>query len=216
MHFESGGIYHIFNQGNNRQTIFYSRETYLFFLRKIRRHVLPFGNLLAYCLMPNHFHLMLEVIRPELPLDTHRVTPSHPVSNFSPSHPVSKSISLNRSIAIILRSYTRAINNQKKRSGALFREGTKAVCLNPINGVSPSWQAVQGAFRLNISVPEREYPQVCFNYIHFNPVAAGLAKSPEDWEFSSFRDISGLRNGTLVNMARINDLGLEQMTHPNY
>jgi putative transposase len=214
MHFESGGLYHIFNQGNNRQTVFYNRDNYLFFLRKIRHHVLPFGNLLAYCLMPNHFHLMVEVIRAELPLDTHRVTPSHPVS--SPSHPVSKEISLNLSIGIFLRSYTRAVNIQEKRSGALFRQRTKSFCLNEINGVSPSWQAVQGAFRLNISVPELEYPQVCFNYIHFNPVAAGLAKSPEDWEFSSFRDLSGLRNGTLVNMARINDLGLELMPHPNY
>jgi len=214
MHFESGGIYHIFNQGNNRQTIFYSRENYLFFLRKIRRHVLPFGNLLAYCLMPNHFHLMFDVIWPELPSDTHRVTSSHPVSNFSPSHPVGKSISFNRSIAALLRSYTRAINIQEKRSGALFREGTKAICLNEINGISPSWQAVQGAFRLNISVPEREYLQVCFNYIHYNPVTAGLAVSPEEWEFSSYRDLVGLRNGTLVNKERIKDLGLSQHNSP--
>ena len=61
MYFESGGIYHIYNQGNNRQVIFYNRKNYLFFLRKIRTHILPFADILAWCLMPNHFHLMVEV-----------------------------------------------------------------------------------------------------------------------------------------------------------
>jgi len=58
MLFESGHIYHIYNQGNNRQRIFFKRENYLFFLEKIKNHVLPYADILAYCLMPNHFHLM--------------------------------------------------------------------------------------------------------------------------------------------------------------
>lgn len=61
MHFEKGYIYHIYNQGNNRQTIFFSSENYLFFLRKIRTYILPYGDILAWCLMPNHFHLMVFV-----------------------------------------------------------------------------------------------------------------------------------------------------------
>lgn len=46
--------------------------------------------------------------------------------------------------------------------------------------------------------PEDEYPQVCFNYIHLNPVKDRLVKQAEDWEFSSYRDYFGLRNGKLV------------------
>jgi len=61
MHFEIGHIYHINNQGNNRQRIFFKRENYLFFLEKIKNHVLPYADILAYCLMPNHFHLMVYV-----------------------------------------------------------------------------------------------------------------------------------------------------------
>jgi hypothetical protein len=34
-------------------------------------------------------------------------------------------------------------------------------------------------------------------YIHKNPVAAGLVKKPEHWEFSSYQDFAGLRNGKL-------------------
>ncbi|MDA3778747.1 MAG: hypothetical protein PF487_00705, partial [Bacteroidales bacterium] len=41
--------------------------------------------------------------------------------------------------------------------------------------------------------------QVCFNYIHQNPVKAGLVKNAVDWEFSSAVDYAGLRDGKLVN-----------------
>ena len=61
MQFDSGHLYHIYNQGNNRQEIFLSRENYLFFIRKMVIHVLPFADILAWCLMPNHFHLMVHV-----------------------------------------------------------------------------------------------------------------------------------------------------------
>lgn len=36
MNFETGRIYHNYNQGNNRQQIFSSRENQLFFLKKMR------------------------------------------------------------------------------------------------------------------------------------------------------------------------------------
>ncbi len=74
MIFEKGHLYHIYNQGNNKQKIFLNRENYLFFLKKINTYILPYADVLAWCLMPNHFHLMVLV------KNTHGVTPSHPVS----------------------------------------------------------------------------------------------------------------------------------------
>lgn len=47
MHFERGFIYHIYNQGNNKQKVFYCRENYLFFLKKIKSQLLPFGDILS-------------------------------------------------------------------------------------------------------------------------------------------------------------------------
>ncbi len=61
MNFEKGYIYHIYNQGNNRQKIFFNRENYLFFLKKIKTYILPYSDIFAWCLMPNHFHLMVLV-----------------------------------------------------------------------------------------------------------------------------------------------------------
>lgn len=42
------------------------------------------------------------------------------------------------------------------------------------------------------------YATTCFLYIHQNPVMAGLVSNLKDWEFSSFRDYAGLRNGKLI------------------
>ena len=56
-----GGLYHIYSRGNNRQRIFLSDDDYRKFLAQLDRQKrkLPFF-LYAYCLMPNHFHLLIE------------------------------------------------------------------------------------------------------------------------------------------------------------
>jgi len=203
MNFEPGNLYHVYNQGNNRQKIFFSRENYLFFLKKIKIHILPHADIVAWCLMPNHFHLMIYVKDVSV-CSIHGVTSSHPVN--MQSRPVSRGneINLNNNIAIMLRSYTRAINKQFDRSGNLFREATKAECLTKINGITPAFFGSH----INVRIPEKEYPQVCFNYIHQNPVNANLVKLPEEWEFSSYADYCGIRNGKLINRARAAEFGL--------
>jgi len=223
MYFEAGGIYHIYNQGNNRQRIYYSRENYLFFIRKLRTHILPFADILAWCLMPNHFHLMVEVRVAEMENPFARregFTWSETLSNPTLSNPTLSNlegesirtpttmVTLNHSIGILLRSYTRAINIQEKRTGSLFRKKTKAICVNEINGITSDWHSSFGVTFMKVYIPEYQYPQVCFNYIHSNPVKAGLVAKAEDWEFSSCIDLVGMRDGTLVNRERVEKLGL--------
>ena len=59
MFYEAGATYHIYNRSN--EMLFYSRENYIYFLKKIRNNILPFADVLAYCLMPNHFHIIATV-----------------------------------------------------------------------------------------------------------------------------------------------------------
>jgi putative transposase len=99
----------------------------------------------------------------------------------------------------MLRSYTNAISIQRNTSGSLFRNSTKAECLNCPNGVTPSFYNTLYGTDIKVSNPLEEYPQVCFQYIHNNPVKAGLVGKAEEWEFSSLQDYLGMRNGTLVN-----------------
>lgn len=187
MNFEAGYIYHIYNQGNNRQKIFFSRNNYLFFLKKVKNYVLPYADIFAWCLMPNHFHLMVLVNTLE---KSHQMTSSHQMT---------KPTTFNNSIAIMLRSYTRAINKQEKRSGSLFKSHTKVECINGPDGITPSFFSVNGITKINIQNPEKQYPQICFDYIHQNPVKANLVNKAEEWEFSSARDYAGLREGKLIN-----------------
>jgi putative transposase len=193
---EKGFIYHIYNQGNNRQKIFFTRANYLFFLKKISKHLLPFADILAWCLMPNHFHLMVAI--------SDGVTRSHPVTNGQ-NH---QDTALNNAIAVMLRSYTRAINIQENRSGALFREGTKAVWLGSIEGEKLKYQNRKTTGIGSSSKINGEYLITCFRYIHNNPVEAGFAKQVTDWEFSSAREISGICEKSLVNRILIEELGL--------
>ena len=200
---EKGHIYHIYNQGNNRQKIFFNRENYFFFLGKMKEYILPYADIMAWCLMPNHFHWMVYVRETDI-FRSRGATQSR-----TPT--ISDNISFNKSIGILLASYTRAINNQENITGSLFREKTKAECLTAFNGITPSFYNTKFGTIMNITDPEKEYPQICFNYIHNNPVKAGLTKSAEDWEFSSFQDVCGMRNGKLINRERIHEFGLKIM-----
>ena len=128
MIFEQNHLYHVFNQGNNHEKVFYSEKNYELFISKLRELILPYADVLAWCLMPNHFHLMLYIKKTEIEIPDGRKIDA-----------IVKYRTLNNAIAIILRSYTKAINKEYDRSGSLFRQKTKAVCLDPDSGVINSF-----------------------------------------------------------------------------
>ncbi|WP_347239115.1 transposase [Sphaerospermopsis sp. FACHB-1094] len=85
---------HIYNRGNNRQNIFLERKNYIYFLRLLKEHLTNNAvDIIAYCLMPNHYHLLV-YLRDDILSDT------------------MKSLSL---------AYTKAINKRFNRSGILFQ-----------------------------------------------------------------------------------------------
>ena len=200
MDFSKGELYHIYNRGNNRDKIFYSHRNYVFFLEKVNTYVSPYADILAWCLMPNHFHLMVYVREVEL-IPSNFLTQAVVFNTFTGSLRVGiKTRTLNQSIGIMLRSYTNAIQKQEGRIGALFQEETKAILLAENISYIPSY--FPSAFGTIITAYQDEdtsYAERCFNYIHQNPVSSKLVKRAVDWEFSSYRDYAGLRNGKLVN-----------------
>lgn len=207
---EKNHIYHIYNHGNNRQKIFFREDNYLFFLQKMKSHLLPYADIMAWCLMPNHFHWMIYVLEVEARYTSGGAYASGIGSaTLSRTPNTSEIISINHSIGILLASYTRAIQKQEGISGSLFRSKTKAECITKLNGITPAFFNSSHGTYLNAPNPENEYPQICFRYIHDNPVKAKLVTKSEDWEFSSFKDICGLRNGKLINKERIKEFGLE-------
>ena len=56
------GLFHVICRGNNKQNLFKDEKDYLRYLSTLQRFKkkYPF-NLYAYCLMPNHVHLLVEI-----------------------------------------------------------------------------------------------------------------------------------------------------------
>jgi putative transposase len=106
MRFVENTFYHVFNRGNNKQKIFFKEEHYLYFLRKIKKHIKPHCEIMAYCLMPNHFHLLISTKSDE------------------------ESIKVSAGLRIALSSYTRGINKELNRTGSLFQQNTKRKRIN--------------------------------------------------------------------------------------
>jgi len=195
MYFEPHALYHVYNQGNNRQQTFFQEENYLFFLKKMRIFLLPHTDLLAYCLMPNHFHWLLYTKESACEL-----------LDFSKNttQALPKRQRLSHQINTLLSSYTRAINIQEKRSGSLFRAHTKAKngWVNEFEEAAKRRLGTDG-FTFGVG---NDYALQCFHYIHDNPPRAGLVAQSTDWRYSSALEYAGLRNGTLCNQALAREL----------
>lgn len=63
---DDDGIYHLLNRGNGQQRVFQKDGDYLAFLQLLGQMKVQFNiGLYAYCLMPNHFHLLVKVPKGE-------------------------------------------------------------------------------------------------------------------------------------------------------
>jgi REP element-mobilizing transposase RayT len=56
-----GGYYHIFNRGNNRERIFREPRNYNYFLKLYEKYIPLVVDTFAFCLLSNHFHLLVRV-----------------------------------------------------------------------------------------------------------------------------------------------------------
>jgi len=94
MQYEPGYYYHAYNRGNNKQTIFYEESDYLSVIGLFQKNTPRFEiTLIAYCLMPNHYHLLL------------RQEGDTPISRFMQS---------------TFQSYSQSFNNRYNRTGRLY------------------------------------------------------------------------------------------------
>jgi REP element-mobilizing transposase RayT len=126
--FSNGTIAHIYNRGNNKEKIFFDEQDYRAFLFRFAL-VLGFGQedlknekllsmpysrvriepyeknnfkIHCFCLMPNHFHLLIEQCG---------------------------DISISKLISKVCASYSKYINNKYNRVGHIFQDCFKAVIL---------------------------------------------------------------------------------------
>ncbi|MDP5101995.1 MAG: transposase [Nonlabens sp.] len=95
---EAGKTYHIYNQGNSKESLFKEAGNYPYFLSKVEKYFTPFFDLYAYCLLNNHFHIVLKM---KDDVDNHKAT---------------------LAISNCFNAYAKAINKKYDRTGSLFRD----------------------------------------------------------------------------------------------
>jgi len=101
-----GAFYHVFSRGNQKQPIFLTDDDRYFFLKCVREAHEKFGVIVhVFCLMPNHFHLILET----------------PLGNLS------------RMMHFLITSYTVYFNKKHERNGHLFQGRFRSVLIEAVS-----------------------------------------------------------------------------------
>ena len=150
MEFHENQLYHIYNRGNNKQRIFFCPDNYIYFLQKVRLHIKPNCDILAYSLMPNHFHFIVNAdfrtIQTKKKAGQERNVLSEGIRN-------------------LLSSYTQAINKQQRKTGSLFQQNTKSKCLDDsdVNYAPVAFHYVhQNAFKAGLVDRIEDWPYSSF------------------------------------------------------
>lgn len=157
---QHGVTYHIFARGNNRENIFMGADNYRYFLDKYVQHITPIADTYAYCLLKNHFHLIVrikteeEMNKPQAP-ETPRVF-SKPLASKPRATP-------SQTFANFLNAYAKAINQSYGRTGSLFQ--------HPFG---------------RIPVMTEPYLLNLVHYIHWNPQKHGFVSDFRTYPYSSY------------------------------
>ena len=115
--FEPGYFYHVLNRGNNRENIFIEEDNYRYFLNLVKKYLLSICDIYSYCLLKNHFHILLRV------KDEKELTKKYH-SNIDKIH---------QPFSNLFNAYTKAINKSQRRSGSLFQEHPQRVRITRLN-----------------------------------------------------------------------------------
>ena len=100
-------IYHIYNRGINGGNIFATAENKSYFLKLLDKHLDTSSSALAFCLMDNHFHLLLKI-------DTDGNIVTQNLSN-------------------LFNAYAKAFNKANDRTGSLFEKHFKRIKVDDEN-----------------------------------------------------------------------------------
>lgn len=95
---EPGYKYHIYNRGNNTETIFKEEANYTYFLYLWKKYVVPVIDTYCYNLLPNHFHFLIETLEK------------------------AHAAAITQSLSNCFNAYSKSINKAYTRNGSLFQE----------------------------------------------------------------------------------------------
>lgn len=176
--------YHIFNHANGFENVFTVDENYRFFLEKYQQYILPIAETYAYCLLPNHFHLVVRIRRKEILEEVFRnfkSTNFSKVQNFGKVEVTDNMIEyyISKQFANLFSCYTQSFNKVNKRRGSLFLKNFRR---EPIKNK---------AYFMNAVI-----------YTHRNPVHHAFCDRYTDWSYTSFCEIKE-RNSQIIEVDKL-------------
>lgn len=176
-----GTYYHVYNHAIGDECLFRQPANYLYFLERYGHYIFPVVRTHAYCLMPNHFHLLVQ-IREEEELVNHFQTIKRT------SLPVEVTIDYSEFVmqqfSNFFNSYAKSFNRRFDRKGALF--------LNYVR---------------RKPVESETYFTALVAYIHQNPVHHGFCRQADLWPYSSLHSIVSSKNTRLERAAVLDWFG---------
>jgi len=162
--FEEGNFYHIYNRSIDRKPMFKNERNYEFFLKKYYAYLSPVIDTYSYCLLGNHFHLLVSV---KERLQTINLTTSKKLSNLKIADKEKTTHDIvSHQFRKFFQSYAMAFNTQQNRTGTLFQ--------------TPFKRAL---------VTEQQYLTRLIYYIHSNPQLHNLTDNFRNWRWSSYNSI---------------------------
>lgn len=195
------GFYHIYNRAHGNEKLFLSHDNYLYFLRRFGEVMEPYVVSHCYCLMPNHFHFLIQ-IKSEIEL-IEQFELNSKEKNFNSLHPRGlrdlegvKRFSFGDLEGVNLQDFD---NPTKNKTGLSIEETDKFLIQkfsNFFNGYTKAFnkqqQRLGGLFMSpfkRIAITTDRYRQELVRYIHLNPVEAGLCNDPKLWGYSTYSKI---------------------------
>lgn len=125
----ANGIYHIFSRGVGNEKLFHIEKNYFYFLQKLKFHTKYICKVFAYTLLPNHFHLLVQ-IEDEICLIQEFEKVKNRTFNMATDN---LSDFVMERFSNLLNAYTKAFNKMYQRKGSLFMDYLKRAKANNTN-----------------------------------------------------------------------------------
>ena len=103
---QPGAIIHLYNHANGFENLFRDEDDYFLFTQRLIKFTSTVAHCHAYCLMPNHFHLVI------------RVREEQAITNTCYKGPIERQAS--KAFSNAFSSYAQIFNKKYGRMGALF------------------------------------------------------------------------------------------------
>jgi len=167
---ENGKIYHIYNRGNNKDTMFFTDDDYACFVKLYKAFIPGVADTLSWCLMKNHFHFLV------------RIKDENEIGYLNPAFAKSRIIS--RKWKVYANPIVGVKQQIKPTPRMQFRHllSTYTIYLN--NMYNRTGSVIEKNYERSL-VENNEYLRTLFLYINSNPVKHSIRKQAEKYRWSS-------------------------------